>query len=243
MGIKGGTLVRSLALATALVAAPFSSFAATLQVSPISIEVVAPGATTTVTLGNVGEGVINAQVRVFKWTQENGQEKLTPTTDVVASPPALHIKQGENGTVRIVRLSKATITGEETYRLLVDEIPPPPKTGTEAVAFAVRHNIPVFFQAAGLSSKLAWKATTANGALQLSATNSGLRHVRLAQLTVSSNGVSTSFNNGLAGYVLGGGANAWVFKTKAIKAGATLKITALGNDGPVEATAQVQPGN
>jgi fimbrial chaperone protein len=35
----------------------------------------------------VGAAPINAQIRVFKWAQENGEEKLEPTEEVVASPP------------------------------------------------------------------------------------------------------------------------------------------------------------
>ena len=144
MKTKGGTLVRSLALATSLLAVPFAAFAATLQVSPINIEVTAPVTTATETLSNIdGKGVLNCQVRVFKWTQVNGVEKLEPTRDVVASPPALTIAEGKNATVRIVRLSKTPVTTEETYRLLVDEIPAAPTKGTEAVAFAVRHNVNV----------------------------------------------------------------------------------------------------
>ncbi len=241
MKTKGGTLVRSLALATSLLAVPFSVSAATLQVSPINIEVTAPATTATETLTNIeGKGVLNCQVRVFKWTQVNGVDKLEPTKDVVASPPALTIKEGANATVRVVRLSKAPITTEETYRLLVDEIPPAPTKGTEAVAFAVRHNIPVFFAPAGLASKIEWKAKVTKGGIQVSAQNIGQRHVRLASLQIVGSGETDVYNDGLAGYALAGSGNSWKIKSKAIKAGSTIKITAKGNDGPIEATVQVQ---
>ena len=241
MKTKGGTFVRNLALAAAILATPISSFAGTLQVSPINIEAIAPLSTSTVTLTNLeGKGVINSQVRVFKWAIVNGQEKLTPTKDVVASPPALVIKEGGNATVRIVRLLKTPATTEETYRLLVDEIPSVPTKGTQAVAFAVRHNIPVFFTPAGLTSKLNWSATITKGGVSVSATNAGQRHARLASLQIVGNGETDSFNNGLAGYVLAGGANSWVIKSKAIKSGSSIKIMAKGNDGPIEATVQVQ---
>ena len=241
MNTKGGTLVRNMVVAASLLAMPVSSFAGTLQVSPINIEAIAPASTSTVTLTNLeGKGVINSQVRVFKWSIVNGQEKLTPTKDVVASPPALTIKEGGNATVRIVRLLKTPATTEETYRLLVDEIPPAPTKGTQAVAFAVRHNIPVFFTPGGLNSKLNWTAKVGKGGIRVAATNEGQRHVRLASLQIVGNGETDIFNNGLAGYVLAGSANGWTIKSKAIKAGSTIKIMAKGNDGPIEATVQVQ---
>ena len=241
MKTKGGTLVRSLALATSLLAVPFAAFAATLQVSPINIEVTAPVTTATETLSNIdGKGVLNCQVRVFKWTQVNGVEKLEPTRDVVASPPALTIAEGKNATVRIVRLSKTPVTTEETYRLLVDEIPPAPTKGTEAVAFAVRHNIPVFFAPAGLSTKFDWTAKPVKGGIKLIATNSGQRHIRVASLVMSGAGETDVYNNGLAGYALAGSSNGWIVKSKAIKSGSMIKITAKVNDAPFEATVQVQ---
>jgi len=241
MKTKGGTLVRNLALTTSLLTVPCFAFAGTLQVSPINIEVIAPSTTATETLSNIeGKGVLNCQVRVFKWSQVNGVEKLEPTRDVVASPPALTIKEGANATVRIVRLSKTPIAGEETYRLLVDEIPPAPTKGTAAVAFAVRHNIPVFFSPAGLSTKISWTAKATKGGVKVSVQNVGQRHVRIASLQISGAGETDIYNNGLAGYALAGSTNGWLIKTKAIRAGSTIKITAKGNDGPVEASIQVQ---
>jgi fimbrial chaperone protein len=220
--------------------APTSVWAGTLEVSPINLEVPAATQATTETLTNMGKTPINAQVRAFKWIQKDGIDKLEPTTDVVASPPALKIPPGVKATIRVVRLTKTPITGEETYRLLIDDIPPPPSAGTDSVSFAVRHNIPVFFQAAGIKTKLVWTAKNNNGQLELDAKNDGLLHARLAQLAVNVGGVTTNLNNGLAGYVLAGGINAWKMKLKALKAGTTVKITASSNDGPVEATVQVQ---
>src|SRR6266480_3035066 len=62
-------------------------WAASLQVAPVSIEVTAPGAGATIKLHNEGTTKINTQIRVFRWVQIDGQEKLQPTDDVVASPP------------------------------------------------------------------------------------------------------------------------------------------------------------
>ncbi len=224
----------------AAILAPSAVLAGALEVSPINIEVPAAAATTTENLTNRGKTPINAQLRIFKWVQKNGVDKLEATTDVVASPPALKIPPGGKATIRVVRLSKAPVTGEETYRLLIDDIPPPPAAGTDSVTFAVRHNIPVFYQASGIKSKLAWTAKSNNGQLELDATNDGLLHSRLSLLAVTIGGVTTNFNNGLAGYVLGGGSNAWKMKLKALKAGTSVKITASTNDGPVETTIQVQ---
>ena len=62
--------------------------AASLQVAPVLVEVPAPGATSTLKLHNEGTKPLDAQIRIFRWTQVNGVDTLTPTDDVAASPPA-----------------------------------------------------------------------------------------------------------------------------------------------------------
>ncbi len=238
--IMGVLLASSCVAIAASILASSIALAGALEVSPINIEVPAATQATTESLTNMGKTPINAQVRAYKWVTTDGQDKLEPTTDVVASPPALKIPPGGKATIRIVRLSKAPIAGEETYRLLIDDIPPPPTAGADSVSFAVRHNIPVFFQAGGIHSKLAWTATVSNGVLELHAKNEGELHARLAQLAVTVNGTTTNYNNGLAGYVLGGSAASWKMKLKGLGAGNSIKITASSNDGPVDTTVQVQ---
>ena len=77
------------------------SWAASLQVTPVMIEVAAPGAATTVKLRNDGATPLNAQIRVFRWSQVNGEDKLEPTTDVVASPPLTKLSPKKIGRAHV----------------------------------------------------------------------------------------------------------------------------------------------
>jgi len=110
--------------------------AASLQVTPVLLEVVAPGAAATVTLRNNGARPIATQVRVFRWIQESGGERLEPTEDVVASPPAVELQPGQDYVARVVRVTKKPVVGEESYRLFVDELPGAPQ-GLRTVQFVV----------------------------------------------------------------------------------------------------------
>src|SRR5262245_16497371 len=113
-------------LTTALVTSlPTLAGAASLQVSPVTVEIPAPGATAMIKLRNDAAAPLNVQLRVFRWTQENGEEKLEPTNDVVASPPVARLPAKSEHVVRLVRLNKQPITKGESYRLLVDELPDP----------------------------------------------------------------------------------------------------------------------
>src|SRR6266508_5911005 len=72
--------------------------AATLQVAPVLVEVMAPSMASTLTLRNDGRDPVFAQIRVFRWTQEGGQERLEPTDEVVASPPSVTLARNTDYT-------------------------------------------------------------------------------------------------------------------------------------------------
>jgi fimbrial chaperone protein len=237
--------IPGLVAAAVICAAPVVS-ASTLQIMPINIEVPAPGAASTVTVTNSGADTINAQIRIFKWVQHNGEDELVPTKDVVASPPAIKLEPGKKSVIRVVRLGKVPAAAEETYRLIVDEIPKPVKVGQAGVGFSVRYSIPVFFSKPGADADLSWRASVVNGQFVLKAENTGGRRARLASLVVA-NGAGKTINigEGLAGYVLGQSSKQWTVKgaSKTIAAGGMIKITAQGENGPIEATAKVVAAN
>ena len=147
---------------------------------PVLLEVVAPGAAATVTLRNNGAKPIATQVRVFRWIQEAGGERLEPTDDVVASPPAVELQPAQDYVARVVRVTKKPVEGEEAYRLFIDELPEAPQ-GQRTVNLVVRHSIPLFFDAPGSSApEAAWRVTQNGRAVSLSAANGGDRRLRLA---------------------------------------------------------------
>ena len=119
------SVVKFVIAAAVTLAAQGSSHAATLQVEPVLIDVTAPGAASTVTLRNEGAAPINVQIRVFRWSQVDGKENLEPTDEVVASPPAVTLAPKGNYVARVVRVSKRPISGEESYRVLIDQLPAP----------------------------------------------------------------------------------------------------------------------
>jgi fimbrial chaperone protein len=227
------------------VAMPAVALASSLQVAPVNIEVPAPGAASTITLKNSGKGSVNAQVRVFKWTQVDGKDQLVPTKEVVASPPAVKLGPGKSSVVRIVRRSKTPASTEESYRLVVDEVPKAPSVAQAGVGFAMRYSVPVFFSAPDQETDLSWTARIAGGQLRIVAENGGGRRIRLADLKVVKGGKSVSVGQGLAGYVLGESSHVWLVKggAKLAGPGSTIKIIAKSDNGPIEATAKVVAAN
>jgi P pilus assembly chaperone PapD len=124
------------------------------------------GAAATVTLRNNGAKPIATQIRVFRWIQEAGRERLEPTEDVVASPPAVELQPAQDYVARVVRVTKKPVEGEEAYRLFIDELPEAPQ-GQRTVNLVVRHSIPLFFDAPGNSRARSCMARDAERARRL----------------------------------------------------------------------------
>src|SRR4029453_5113035 len=89
------------------------SWAASLQVSPVLGEVAAPGAATTLKPRNEGTAPPHPEIRVFRWSQGNGEDKLEPTNDVVPSPPIAKLAPKVDYTVRLGRGKKTPVPQEE----------------------------------------------------------------------------------------------------------------------------------
>ena len=78
--------------ATLLLVAP--GVAECVSVAPVLLEVIAPAAATLLTLRNDQARPLNVQVRVYRWQQDGGQERLVPTQEVVVSPPFATMQPG-----------------------------------------------------------------------------------------------------------------------------------------------------
>ena len=231
-------------LRSSFVAFSCPAFAASLQISPVSIEIPAPGAAATVSLRNESVKPLSAQVRVFRWTQVNGEEKLEPTNDVVSSPPTVLLAPRANYALRVVRTLKSAVAAPEAYRLLIDELPDPNRQKSGAVTLVLRYSVPVFFDSADISApKIDWSVEKRGSRVVVIARNSGERHLRIAAMKVrDSNGTVVSFGAGLTGYVLARSTMQWTAagRSSGFNPGGSAVITALSDLGPIDATAPVK---
>ncbi len=237
------TFANILLLAGCVVAGADAGHAASLQVMPALVDVTAPAASQTIRLSNRGSRPVNVQIRIFRWVQSNGKDQLVKTRDVVVSPPFAGLAANDDYVVRIVRVSKRPVIGEESYRLLIDELPSAPSKAGNAVNFVMRYSIPVFFRKRNTTApRLTWSVVQRANRTHVTATNAGGRRVRVSSLQIESkNGNSVVFSKGLVGYVLGRSAASWSTKgaLKGAQTGTSVMITAQGDNGPIRGTAKL----
>jgi fimbrial chaperone protein len=198
--------------------------AASLQVSPVSLDMPARQAAEGLWLSNSGTAPLQAQVRVYAWHQENGEDVLKPTNDVVASPPMLSIQPGQRQIVRIIRVGAGLAPPpiEKTYRVVMDELPV--STQGAGVQFVLRYSVPIFVAAAiqtpggGVDADATkrpappvnWRVQGSGKAAVLLASNNGEHHAKITQTSFTSKGgKKVILSEGLYGYVLAKSTRQW----------------------------------
>ena len=219
--------------------------ASSLRVAPILLNVSAPGAATTLNLRNEGDEKLHVQIRIFRWTgNTQAGPSLEPTGDVVVSPPAATLLPATEYVVRVVRVAKQPVTGEESYRILVDEVPDAVGGKANAVRFALRYSIPAFFTAAAVSAaNVSWSLAAKGNAAVLTASNAGGRRLRLANLKlVDGRGATLLQRPGLFGYALGNTSTTWTLPVRdgVIRSG-PFKVVAETEAGALNAVVALQP--
>ncbi|WP_295813709.1 molecular chaperone [uncultured Nitratireductor sp.] len=217
------------------------SNAASLRVAPTTVDMIAPDSAAVLNLRNEADRPINVQVRVYRWTQEGGVDRLQPTRDVVASPPATQLPAGADYVLRVVRVSKRPIRGEESYRVVVDELPDRSRQRAGTVNLVMRHSVPVFFRSQDAAApQVSWSVNRSGSQLMLIARNDGAGRLRLSDVRVSQGGRPVGARNGLVGYVLGGATMQWPIGTASGVGGGTVALRAQSHLGPVKASVAVR---
>jgi fimbrial chaperone protein len=194
---------------------------------------------TGINMQNLGEVAVYGQVRVYQWDQKDGDDVLTPTQDVVASPPIIQIGAKSSQIIRLVRRSEQLPAGELTYRILIDEIPKDdgPASGVD---IRLRYSVPMFVLPADDRGApvLAWAVFKKDGVWMLRVRNSGTQRAQIGALELS-NAAGKQFEiaSGLFGYVLAGKVREWRLPTSGdADLNGTLAVKANINSRPTSAS-------
>lgn len=191
--------------------------AASLQVSPILIEFTKNEKAKELWLINTGSTDLRAQVRVQDWTQQDGQENLSPSQALVASPMVTRVKAGGRQLVRLIKRSPNDVNQEQAFRIIINELPQE-NVDQQKVNLNVllQYSIPAFYKSQNPRKTL--KGISSLKDIQfkfekntLVVTNSSSSYLRLSQLTyVDKSGNTTDVVPGLLGYVLAGQTMSWL---------------------------------
>jgi len=219
---------------------------ANLQISPVSISFQPGQNAAGIQLQNNGDTPLYGQVRVYAWDQRDGVDALTPTTQLVASPPIIEIAGKSAQTIRLVRRAGVAVTpggAEQTYRILIDELPRgDPQQGN--VAIRLQYSVPAFVLPADTQAapQLEWSTFQRAGAWHLRARNTGALHAQIGATSVTVGSRDVVLSKGLLGYALPGRTREWALPADVAGAlPAPLAIDTTVNAKPQSARAAVAP--
>lgn len=202
----------ALLLAACPVVLSTAGHAAGLQVAPALVEI--PGNSGTVWLTNDNTRVLRAQVRIYRWVQDDNEDKLVETEDLIASPPFIEVPNNMRQVVRLVRFGAKQATGasapcEQSFRVIVDELPDFSEEETRAgMNYVLRYSVPVFVQnpkCTASAPRLTWRFMLSGEQVLLEVANAGDQRAQLANVRmIDASGNATTLAGGLMGYVLPG---------------------------------------
>lgn len=179
-----------------------------LSVVPVNIFLSPGQKATSLTVTNQGTSETAIQIRAFDWSQKNGEDQLTASKDVVLSPPLTRIAPGASQVVRLI-LRQTPEYHEATYRILLDQIPPPAEPGV--VHMVLRLSIPIFARPTIRAfPDVQFHVERDGKQLYLVATNAGILHEAIRDIVLTApDGRKLKPESGASPYILAGSTRRW----------------------------------
>jgi len=183
--------------------------AASIRLSPVSVEILNDQSASSISLYNQSNESSDLQVRVFEWRQNAGQDQLIPTDEIAISPPFLKLQPNDSYNLRVVRINPVPVSGEQTYRIIIDELPKPidNRKVDQGVNVLLRSSLPLFVVNKDAMTKLTWSIQQEQNNSSLIINNIGNRHALLSNLTLVDTTANKSYAikvNTVNGYILAG---------------------------------------
>lgn len=188
--------------------------AGSFQVNPVRATLSSSQAVSAMTVRNTGTESAVIQLEVMAWTQQQGKDVYALTQDVIATPPIFTIPAGGSQVVRVGLRRTPDAQREQTYRLFLQEAPPPAKAIFQGLQVALRIGVPVFVVPATVQPPaLVWRVyRTQGGQLEVGLSNNGNTHVQVANFSLAEAKGAKLGTQQLAAYVLSGQSSNWQVK-------------------------------
>jgi fimbrial chaperone protein len=219
----------SLGLAS-LLASPLPALAGSFSVSPVRLALSAKQPVASVVVRNDGSEPSVVQLEVLGWAQSANEDVYGSTSELLATPPIFTVPPGGSRVVRIGLRRPPDPSHELTYRLFMQEIPPPLDADFRGMRMTLRIGVPVFVASSAKSKpELKWHtAAAADGKIRLSLANSGNEHVKISDVELTANdGTHSSGVQRVSTYVLPGQRREWLMQMNGpVAAGAAIRIKA-----------------
>ena len=220
-------------LAVLLLAGGLSMQAGSYTVKPVRIELSARQLRTTMQIQNMADEPTTIQAHIVAWNANGAEEVLTDSDEIILNPPIFTIPVGHAQFVRLGLRHAPPDSREGTYRLILEEVPPPPKPGFNGINTLLKISVPIFVKPRVSAPQLTWALQrTSDREIKLSVQNHGNAHVQIQKLAVTSGESSEpGFTQGTTTYVLQNARKEWVIHNGQLAGAGKLLLRAQTDNG------------
>lgn len=213
------------------------AYAGAFAVTPVRVTLSARHMSDSLVLTNKNDSETSVQLELFAWSQDGeGKDVFTPTKDLLATPPIFTLQPNGTQVVRVGLRRPQNSTDELTYRLFLQELPPPPKPNFTGLQVALRMGIPVFVLPANpVTPALTWQLlSSVDGKLILKASNAGKAHIQVANFIIAPQEATPFARQQVASYLLSNQTREWVVKNNTLSVGAKAHLTIETDVGEIQ---------
>jgi len=222
--------------------------AGSIGVSPVRVTLSDKQKIGTITVRNGGTEPVPMQLEALNWSKEEGEDVFTSTRELIVSPPIFTIPAGGSQLLRVGLRGAPDAKRELTYRIFLQELPPPPTPDFNGAKMLMRVSLPVFvLPKVAANPLLRWQAVrTSDGSLKISLTNDGNAHIQIINFSLSKPGSAQPWISQKASdYALIGQSLDWILPASADysipQSGTTIQLLAKTDAGDIEAEVLVLP--
>nr|WP_314137564.1 molecular chaperone [Acinetobacter lwoffii] len=225
-GLTGFCTLPFLFMATLVSANSFS-------VSPVKVDLAADTRIVALRIHNSSTKPTAVQAELMSWLQKEGKDLYeSKTREILVTPPIFTVPPGETQIIRVGLRRAVDLKQELSYRLFLQELPPPIPDKVNSLQMVMRMSLPVFVAPAtgSASSDLSWHIRQVNkGNLILESYNRGNGHAQIAELRLKLSDGQELVQKGNT-YILPDSKHEWSIDFKGGSlSGATVKLVAKVN--------------
>jgi fimbrial chaperone protein len=162
-----------------------TSTAGSFEVNPIRVDLSPKARSSAITVKNTGAEPVVVQSSAVAWSQEDGKDAYTATNEILVTPPIATIPPGGEQIIRAGLRRDPDARKELSYRLFLQEVPPPPKPGFQGLQVALRVGLPVFVQPrqGPATASLVWDVRLqSEDRIRVQLRNEGTGHIQISEL-------------------------------------------------------------
>ncbi|MET0182524.1 MAG: fimbria/pilus periplasmic chaperone [Caulobacterales bacterium] len=163
-----------------VVLSPANAQTGGVSVSPVLVSLEPGRNISSIRLRNGRNRPISFELEVYSWSQQDGQNVMTPTTELLITPKVFEVPENDE---QIIRLGVSAIDSgaERAYRILIRELPSTLNRGAN-VGLRLEMSLPVFVVPRGAEPQLDLNIQDAPEGPSLVLTNTGNAHIQLASI-------------------------------------------------------------